>query len=96
MVVGFLEVTLSMEGNTSLKDKRRVVKSLLGRVRSRFNASASEVGLADSHGTAILGFTVCGGDARVLGSVLDHLLNFIEEAAMAQVVDSRSECMRVG
>jgi uncharacterized protein YlxP (DUF503 family) len=96
MVVGVLEVTLSMEGNQSLKDKRKVVKSLLSRVRAKFNASASEVDLADVHQRAVLGFTICGGNAQVLGTVLDHLMNFIEDAAMAEVVDSRAECMHVG
>jgi uncharacterized protein YlxP (DUF503 family) len=96
MVVGVLEVTLHMEGNQSLKDKRKVVKSLLARTRAKFNASASEVGLPDVHESAILGFTVCGGDAEVLRSVLDHLLNFIEHAARAEVVDSRLECLNLG
>lgn len=95
MVVGFLEVTLFMEGNKSLKDKRKVVKSLLSRVRARFNASASEVDLNDVHDSAVVGFSICGGDAKILATVLDHILNFIEATVMAEVVDSHAECLQV-
>ncbi|MDR3155377.1 MAG: DUF503 domain-containing protein [Deltaproteobacteria bacterium] len=99
MVVGVLEVTLAMEGMDSLKGRRKVVKSLLGRVKSRFNAAASEVGGPEalaSRDSAVLGFAVCGGDARLLNSVLDRILNFIEENADAEVVDSRLECLNLG
>jgi uncharacterized protein YlxP (DUF503 family) len=71
-----------------------VVSSLLGRVKSRFNVSASEVGAQDCHGQAVVGFTVCGSQARILNSVLAHLLNFIEDNAEAQVVDSFMDCAR--
>ncbi|MDR1079752.1 MAG: DUF503 domain-containing protein [Deltaproteobacteria bacterium] len=99
MVVGVLEVTLFMEGQDSLKGRRKVVKSLLGRVKSRFNAAASEVGgpaELNSRDTAVLGFCVCGADARILNSVLDRMLDFIESSADAEVVDSRLECLNLG
>jgi uncharacterized protein YlxP (DUF503 family) len=91
VVLGVLEVTLSLEGNHSFKDKRRVVKSLLGRVKSRFNCSASEVGAQNSHGLAVLGFTVCGAEAKILNSVLNRLLNFIEDNAEAQVMEAQMD-----
>ncbi|MDR2200188.1 MAG: DUF503 domain-containing protein [Deltaproteobacteria bacterium] len=94
MIVGVLEITLALEGNHSLKDKRKVVKSLLGRVGARFNASCAEVDLPDLHDRAVLGFSVCGGDAKVLESVLDHILNFVLSVSPAEVLDSRSECLK--
>ncbi|MDR1658363.1 MAG: DUF503 domain-containing protein [Deltaproteobacteria bacterium] len=90
--MGFLTVALLLEGNISLKEKRRVVKSLLGRVRSRFNVSASEVGEQDVHAQALLGFSVCGPDGKLLRSVLDRVLNFVETNADAEVVDSEIVC----
>ncbi|MDR3134889.1 MAG: DUF503 domain-containing protein [Deltaproteobacteria bacterium] len=91
-VVGILLVTLRLEGNGSLKEKRRVVKSLLGRVKARFNASASEVGGQDQHEMAEVGFSVMGSDSRVLNRVLDHILNFVEDTANAEVADSEIVC----
>jgi uncharacterized protein YlxP (DUF503 family) len=92
LVVGILEVTLRLEGNHSLKEKRKVVKSILSRVRARFNASASEVGSQDIHGEAVVAFSVCGSNAQILNGVLDRLMNFVEANADAEVADSRQEC----
>ena len=91
MHVGLLEVTLKLEGNSSLKGKRKVVKSLLGRVKARFNTAVAETETQDLHETAVLGFVVCGPDQRVLNTVLDNILNFIEDHAEAEVADSRME-----
>lgn len=82
---------MRLEGNDSLKGKRRVVKSILGRVKSRFNAAASEVGGQDLYEVAVLGFTVCGPDPRLLNRVLDHITTFVENNAEAELVDSRLE-----
>ncbi|MDR2459876.1 MAG: DUF503 domain-containing protein [Deltaproteobacteria bacterium] len=96
MVVGILEVRLYMEGMESLKEKRKVIKSLLGRVKSRFNVAVAELEEQDEHTRATLGFSVCGADAKVLSGVLDHLLNYIYETVDAEVVDSHQECLNLG
>jgi uncharacterized protein YlxP (DUF503 family) len=90
--VGFLIVTLYMDGNDSLKDKRKVVKSVLARVRARFNCSSSEVGLQDDRDQALLGFSVCGPETRILRSVLNRVLDFIDNNADAEVVDYEIHC----
>ncbi|MDR2945225.1 MAG: DUF503 domain-containing protein [Candidatus Adiutrix sp.] len=91
MHAGMMEVTLRLEGNASLKGKRKVVKSILGRVKARFNVAASEVGGQDVYELAVLGFAVCGPDRRILNTVLDNILDFIEDNADAEVVDSEME-----
>lgn len=91
MHIGVLEVTLRLEGNASLKGKRKVVKSILGRVKARFNAAASEVDQQDTYELAALGFAVCGPDKRILNTVLDNILDFIEDNVDAEVVDSQME-----
>ncbi len=91
MHVGVMEVVLRLEGNASLKGKRKVVKSILGRVKARFNVGVSETGSQDVYEVATLGFAVCGPDKRLLNTVLDNILDFIEDNADAEVVDSEME-----
>ena len=43
MIVGVLKVSLLIRESHSLKDKRRVLKSIKDRVRNRLNAAISEV-----------------------------------------------------
>ncbi|MCD6574314.1 DUF503 domain-containing protein, partial [Candidatus Aerophobetes bacterium] len=44
MVVGTLELQIRLLYSNSLKDKRRIVKSLIARIRNNFNVSIAEVG----------------------------------------------------
>lgn len=91
MHIGVMEIALRLEGNASLKGKRKVVKSVLGRVKARFNVAASEVDQQDNYEIAVLGFAVCGPDRRILNTVLDNILDYVEDNADAEVVDSRME-----
>jgi uncharacterized protein YlxP (DUF503 family) len=54
MIVGVMTAQLHLNGLTSLKEKRSIVKSLLGRLKSRFNVSASEVDHQDSKTSAVI------------------------------------------
>ena len=60
MTVGTLNVRLAIWQATSLKDKRRVVQSILQRVRSEFNVSAIESGTRDVRQQASLYFANVG------------------------------------
>ncbi len=44
MIVGTCMVKLKIYEANSLKDKRHVVKSIIGRLQSRFNVSIAEIG----------------------------------------------------
>ena len=58
MIVGLLIVNMHLHGMGSLKDKRRIVKSLIGRVKNRFNFSISEIASHDNKAHAVLGLAV--------------------------------------
>ena len=55
MVVGLGHVALRIEGCRSLKEKRRIVKAVIHRLRNEFNVSAAEVGANDIHQRAEIG-----------------------------------------
>ena len=46
MVVGVLRLELSLPGSASLKDKRRVLQSLLDRLHQQFNVAAAEIAVS--------------------------------------------------
>ena len=66
-----------MHGIASLKEKRSIVKSLIGRLQSRFNISVSEVDQQDSRSSAVIGIAVVSNDARFINQQLDAVLNFM-------------------
>jgi uncharacterized protein YlxP (DUF503 family) len=77
MIVGVMTAHLSLHGITSLKGKRSIVKSLIGRLRSRFNISISEVDHQDSKNTAVLGIAVVSNEARFIDQQFDSILDFM-------------------
>lgn len=82
MRVGTLIVALYLSEGSSLKDKRQVVKSVVERIRQKFNVSIAEVDDLDLWQKATLGIAVVSNDGqhanRVLDKVLDHLESFPE------------------
>ena len=91
MVVAITQLTLFIPDNNSLKGKRKVVKSLIEKVRHRFEASAAEVADHDLWQKATIGVALVGNDARLLTTVLDQITKFIENQHLAEIVDSHVE-----
>lgn len=77
MIVGLLTVTIHLQGIDSLKDKRRIVKSAVERLRSRFNASVSEITAHDNKRLAVIGISVVSNAGSHLDEQLDTIVNFI-------------------
>ena len=76
--VGVARVTLLIAENHSLKGKRMVVRSVIERVRNRFNVAIAEVETQDVHAMATLGIACVSGDGRHANEMLDKVVDFIE------------------
>jgi len=81
MVVGILKVSLHIQGSRSLKDKRRVVRSVKERVKRKFNVSIGEVDSLDNHQTAQLGVCVVSTEVAHADSQLNKTLDLISSQA---------------
>jgi len=77
MLIGVLSAQLSLQGVTSLKQKRSIIKGLKGRLQSRFNVSISEIDHQDSKISSIIGIAVVSNDGRFLDQQLDTIINFM-------------------
>jgi hypothetical protein len=93
MHIGVLQFTLEIPHATSLKDKRRVVKSMKDRLRRSFNVSIAEIEDLDQHTVATLGAVMAGNDVAYLNSSLDRLLNVLEEQRDATLADHQLEIL---
>ena len=82
---------LILRDNHSLKEKRRVVKSIIGRVKSKFNVSIAEVGNQDLWQSAQIGFCIAGNEKRFINSSLDKVIYFIEESNSAEIKHAEME-----
>ncbi len=91
MVIGICTLHLIISGSQSLKDKRQVVKSLLDRMRERFNVSAAEVDELDSWQRATLGFACVSKDQSFVDQVLQKVLALAESNPLIEVADVQME-----
>lgn len=95
MVVGLAKITLRLHDCRSLKEKRRVVKTMIGRIRSQFNVSAAEIGANDMHQRAEIGFSMVGNSGRHVNARLDKLLNMAHHLSLAEIIDSEMEIIHL-
>ena len=77
MIVGVLTAHLSMQGIASLKGKRSIVKSLIGRLKSRFNISIAEVDHQDSKTRAVIGISIISNDTQFIEQQFDAIIKFM-------------------
>ena len=77
MIVGVMTAQLSLQGITSLKQKRGIVKSLIGRLKSRFNISISEVEHQDSKTIAVIALAIVGNDGGFIDKQFDSIIAFM-------------------
>jgi uncharacterized protein YlxP (DUF503 family) len=78
MHVGVARVALHLAENASLKGKRMVVKSIIQRVRNRFNVAVAEIDTQDAWQVATLGIVCVSEDPRRCNEVLSKVLDFVE------------------
>lgn len=86
MVIGVCRVTLHLPASHSLKDKRQVVRSLVGRLRNRFDLAVAEVEDQDRWQIATLGLVCVSSSASVVDEVLTHALDYIEHTRLDAMV----------
>jgi hypothetical protein len=87
MVVGVLQLELGVGDAMSLKDKRRVIKSLKDRLTHGHNVSVAEVGALDQHRTAILGLAMVSNDTRYVQGALSKLVDFVRTVPSVDLID---------
>jgi hypothetical protein len=91
MVVGVCHIVIIFHDNHSIKDKRRLLKSLIEKTRDRFNVSVAEVGSNDLWQKAEVALAAVGNDAAFVNSSLDRALDYIESLHAGEIMDSSVE-----
>src|SRR5947208_15525991 len=89
MVVGILRLTLHVQGASSLKDKREVVRKVVDRPRSRFNVAAAEVAENDIWQRAVIGIAAVSNDRSFVNEVLDKSAR--DAGNIAEIVNRQME-----
>ena len=91
MHIGVCTLHLRLLESHSLKEKRRTIKSIKDRVRSKFNVSIAEIGGLDKWQWATLGVACVSNDARFANSILSNVVNLVSAMRPVELVDYEIE-----
>lgn len=75
----------------SLKEKRMIVKSIIGKLQNKLNVSIREVENQDLHQRISIGIVKLELNSKDSDQSKDKILNFIEENCEAEIIDIESE-----
>ena len=93
MVVAIVTWELHLSGCQSLKDKRRVLKSLKDRLHQRFNISVAETGHQELWQRAELTCAAVATDRRQAMSVLSQADKMVAGNGLVRILDSATSVL---
>lgn len=91
MIIGTAKIYLFANWVHSLKEKRRIVKSIINKVQHRFNISISEIENQDLHQSIVLGIACISTDKKHADSTIQNIIKYIEENSEAVLENVETE-----
>lgn len=93
MTIGVLQMDFLIPESRSLKDKRRIMKSLKQLLHNRFNCSVAEIEFTEKWGRSRLAACVVSGDSRHANEQLNEIARFAAEKNGLELLDYRIEML---
>jgi uncharacterized protein YlxP (DUF503 family) len=93
LIIGTCSLKLNIYEANSIKEKRQVIKSIIGKLQSRFNISIAEVDLNDSWKSSIIGFACVTNDTQHANQIVSKVIKFIDADSRVEIVDYTIEIL---
>jgi uncharacterized protein YlxP (DUF503 family) len=93
MIVGVMTLDLFMGEASSLKSKRRILKSLLDKMKSRFNVSVAEVDKQDKWQYSTVGVTCVTNDSSHAHQMMSAVVKYVEAAGTVEILDIQTQLL---
>ncbi len=85
MTIETLEIRMYAPWVHSLKEKRMIVKSLIAKIRNKYNVSVIEADDQDFHQSIVLMIACAAGNTALADSTMDNIIAFIEANTEAEI-----------
>jgi uncharacterized protein YlxP (DUF503 family) len=93
MKIGILQFELLIHGSQSLKDKRRVVKSVKDTLHREHMVAVAEVGALEIWNLAVMGLACVSRDGAYLSGMLDRITSELRSRTDAELGDVSREIL---
>jgi len=91
MIVGVVRFRLQFPGVGSLKDKRKIILSLKGKLKNKFNLSVAELEDNDVWQSGTIGIAIIANDRTFANSVLSKASDLVNSRPDIIVNDIKME-----
>lgn len=91
MRIAVCKIKLYAPWGHSLKEKRMIVKSLLAKIRNKYQVSAAEVEDQDIHQSIVIGIAAIVAHNAQADSIIERILNFVEETSDVEIMEVERE-----
>ncbi len=93
MIVGLLTLDLHIPGSNSLKSKRHVIKSLIDRIKNKFNVSVAEVDAQNLWQRSVIGIAYVANETLIINQVLEKIRTLVLNTHSVELIDSTMEML---
>lgn len=93
MIIASCSLKLMIYESNSLKDKRQVLKSLIERIKYRFNVSIAEVDLNDKWQVSVIGIVCVTKDRKHADQMISNVINFIDGDVRLEILEQNIEIL---
>lgn len=91
MFVAVVSVDIQIGDKNSLKEKRKILRGVLDRVKNKFNVSVAEVGYNDLWQRTLIGFSVVSNDKAHVNSSADKIMDFLYSIPDINIIETKME-----
>jgi hypothetical protein len=88
MFTGVLQLTIRMDQNHSLKDKRRFIQSILSRTRNKYQVAVAEVDHLERWDMAGIGFAYVSNSYTLVREIMLEIIPWIEMQWDVEILES--------
>ncbi|HHX40820.1 MAG TPA: DUF503 domain-containing protein [Armatimonadetes bacterium] len=93
MIVGIARIELMIPESNSLKERRQVVRSLVGHLQNKFHISVAEVDDPQVWRRANIGVALVGTDTAFVNRVLDKVVDAVRGDPRVSIIDYEIEML---
>ncbi|HHZ01751.1 MAG TPA: DUF503 domain-containing protein [Tissierellia bacterium] len=91
MIVCTCEIEILIYEANSLKEKRKVIKSIIERIKSKYNVSVAEVGFNELWNRSLIGLAVVSNNKNLCESAINKIISFIENDERVEIINCYRE-----
>lgn len=93
MIVGLLTLDLHIPEANSLKSKHKVIKSLISRIKNKFNVSIAEVDVQNPWQRSVIGIAYVSNETVMINRVFENIRTHINNTHSVELINSDMEML---